>query len=294
MAGASRACSGRTVRSNSAKGAPSIEPFVVVDGKLVGWAEVEATQSLQDGYLPIPSVHWTHPGFALDITAFASQDGEAAHLHGLYTLTNSGTSARDYVFVLAVRPFQVNPPSQFLNTVGGISRLDALGVREGFVTRGGVPLLRMSQKPAVSFASTFDRGEVASRLSALDWSKACVTCLDTGLKLPSFEKDQVEDVTGLASGAMLFGVRLQPGESRSFDWRSLLHGTERSPTPPPGDAQAVRSRVAAEWHEQAGSRADQGAGTGQAGGRYLAHLARPHAGQPHRSTPAAGNAFVCA
>ena len=26
---------------------------------------------------------------------------------------------RDYVFVLAVRPFQVNPPSQFLNTVGG-------------------------------------------------------------------------------------------------------------------------------------------------------------------------------
>lgn len=233
-----------------AKGAPSIEPFVVVDGKLLGWADVAATQSLQDGYLPIPSVRWTHPGFALDISAFASQDSDAARLHGVYTLSNTGKKARDYVFVLAVRPFQVNPPSQFLNTVGGVSRIEALGVREGFVTRGGKQLLRMSQKPAVSFASTFERGEVVARLSALDWSKACPTCLDTGLKLPHFESDQVRDVTGLASGAMLFGVRLQPGESRSFDWRSLLHGNETSPPAAPEPAQAVQERVAAQWRDK--------------------------------------------
>ncbi|RZA19237.1 MAG: discoidin domain-containing protein [Lysobacteraceae bacterium] len=233
-----------------AKGAPSIEPFVVVDGKLVGWSDVDATQSLQDGYLPIPSVHWAHRDFALDITAFASQDDEAARLHGVYTLTNTGTQPRDYVFVLTLRPFQVNPPSQFLNTVGGVSRIDALRVREGVVSRGGAPLLRASQKPALSFAGSFDRGEVVSRLAALDWSKACVTCLDSGLGLPSFGTDRVEDTTGLASGAMLFGVRLQAGESRSFDWRSLLHGTEASPPRPPGDAQAVRSRVALEWRNK--------------------------------------------
>ena len=233
-----------------AKGAPSIEPFVVVDGQLVGWADVDTTQSLQDGYLPIPSVRWTHPGFALDVTAFASQDGEAAHLHGMYTLTNTGSQPRDYVFVLAVRPFQVNPPSQFLNTVGGVSRIDALTVRDGFITRGGAQLLHMSQKPAVSFASTFDRGEVASRLSALEWSKACVTCPDTGLKLSSLGPDTVDDATGLASGAMLFGVRLQPGESRSFDWRSLLYGREALPPAPPVKATIVREQVAEAWRDK--------------------------------------------
>ncbi|RZA14957.1 MAG: discoidin domain-containing protein, partial [Lysobacteraceae bacterium] len=233
-----------------AKGAPSVEPFVVVDGKLVGWSDVQATQSLQDGYLPIPGVHWAHPGFALDITAFASRDGDAAQLHGIYTLTNTGSRPRDYVFVLAVRPFQVNPPSQFLNTVGGVSRIDALGVREGVITRGGVPLLRASQKPAVSFASTFDGGGVVARLSSMDWSKACAGCAGAGLGLPPFGKDSVEDSTGLASGAMLFGVRLQPGESRSFDWRSLLDGTAAPVPAPPEDARAVRSRVADEWRDK--------------------------------------------
>lgn len=231
-----------------AKGAPSIEPFVVVHGRLAGWADVEGTQSLQDGYLPIPSVHWSHPEFALDITAFASQDGDAAHLHGVYRLTNTGTTPRDYVLVLAIRPFQVNPPSQFLNTVGGVSRIDSLGMREGFVTQGRKLLLHSSQKPAVSFAGSFDGGEVVSRLQATDWSKACVTCLDAGLGLATFGADTVEDVSGLASGAMLFGVRLQAGESRSFDWRSLLYGTEASPSPPSVDVDVVRAQVATQWH----------------------------------------------
>ena len=231
-----------------ARGAPSIEPSVVVDGKLIGWADVKAAQSLQDDYLPIPSVHWSHPGFALDITAFASQEDGTAHLHGVYRLSNTGKTPRDYVLVLAVRPFQVNPPSQFLNTVGGVSRIDSLSVREGSVVGKDRLLLRTSQKPAVSFATNFDSGEVVSRLASIDWSKACTTCIDSGLGLAAFGTDTVQDATGLASGAMLFGVRLQPGESRSFDWRSLLYGSERTPPAPPADVDVLRGRVAAQWH----------------------------------------------
>ncbi len=232
-----------------AKGAPSVEPFVVVDGKLVGWADVEASQSLQDGYLPIPGVHWAHRDFALDITAFASKEGDAAHLHGVYRLSNTGKVARDYVLALAIRPLQVNPPSQFLNTVGGVSRIDALSVREGSVVAGNRLLLRASQKPPQSFATTFDGGEVASRLAAADWSTLCVACVDSGLGM-HFGVDSVEDSNGLASGAMLFAIRLEPGESRSFDWRSLLQGEEASPPLPPQEAAAVQAQVAQAWRDK--------------------------------------------
>ena len=232
-----------------AKGAPSVEPFVVVDGKLVGWAEVEASQSLLDGYLPIPVVHWAHRDFALDITAFASQAGDAAHLHGVYRLSNTGKVARDYVLALAIRPMQVNPPSQFLNTVGGVSRIDALRVREGSVVAGNRLLLRVSQKPQQSFATAFDGGEVASRLAAADWSGLCVACADTGFGM-RFGADSAEDANGLASGAMLFAVRLQPGESRTYDWRSLLQGEEASPPPPPMEAAALQAQVAQAWRDK--------------------------------------------
>lgn len=234
-----------------AKGAPSVEPFVVVDGKLVGWADVQATQSLQDGYLPIPSVHWQHRDFGLDITAFASATSDSAHLHGVYRLTNTGDAPRDYVLVLAIRPLQVNPPSQFLNTAGGVSRIDALSVREGAVVSGNKLLLQASQRPAQSFATHFDGGEVVSRLAAADWSRLCVPCADGGLGV-HLGADTVEDGTGLASGAMLFGIRLQPGETRSIDWRSLLYGQETALPMPPMDAAAVQEQVAQIWRGKLG------------------------------------------
>jgi len=38
------------------KGGFSLEPFLLLDGRLVSWADVSATQSLRDGYLPLPSI----------------------------------------------------------------------------------------------------------------------------------------------------------------------------------------------------------------------------------------------
>ncbi len=49
----------------------SIEPFVWLDGRLITWADVTADQFLLEGYLPIPTVRWTHRSFTLEITAFA-------------------------------------------------------------------------------------------------------------------------------------------------------------------------------------------------------------------------------
>lgn len=223
------------------RGAPAIEPFVVSDGKLLTWADVQVTQSLQDGYLPIPSAHWTHPQFRLDVTAFASGQGKAGWLHGLYTLTNNSERPRDYVLVLALRPLQVNPPRQFLSTVGGISTVREAVARESMIIADGRSV-QMAQKSHVGIASTFDQGGIVERLRALEWSKP-----DTSARAGF--SDTASDPQGLASAALLYPVRLQPGESRSFDWRSLLYGASAMPLPLQ-DAAQLRAQVADVWRDK--------------------------------------------
>ena len=224
------------------KGAPAIEPFVVSDGRLQGWADVTITQSLQDGYLPIPSVHWAHPHFGLDITAFASGQDAAAQLHGVYRLTNPSKTARDYVLVLALRPLQVNPPRQMLSVIGGVSPIHDITAREGTLVADG-RVVQMAQKSQAGVAVTFDQGGIVERLRAMDWSKPA-TGMATGLA------DTASDPQGRASAALLYPLRLQPGESRSIDWRSLLYGKQAQPTPPPVDAAQLQAQVAQAWRDK--------------------------------------------
>ncbi|MBA2771653.1 MAG: discoidin domain-containing protein, partial [Sphingomonas sp.] len=96
----------------------SIEPFVRVGERLVTWADVAVTQSLKDGYLPMPAVRWQAPGWALHVSSFAAADG---NLIARYELENLSSQAKSLDLVLAVRPLQVNPPQQFLNITGGVS-----------------------------------------------------------------------------------------------------------------------------------------------------------------------------
>src|SRR5690606_37207658 len=92
----------------------------------ITWADVKVTQRLQDGYLPIPTVHWQADGLQLDTTAFASGTPDHARLIVQYRLCNARAHARALTLALLVRPFQVNPPTQFLNTPGGISPIRSL------------------------------------------------------------------------------------------------------------------------------------------------------------------------
>ncbi|MBP6749285.1 MAG: discoidin domain-containing protein, partial [Xanthomonadaceae bacterium] len=184
-----------------AKAGFSIEPFVRVDDALLTWADVAAKQSLQDGYLPIPSVEWTHADARLRTTAFVDQDasGKRTSIVARYALRNPGATARDYTLTLAVQPFQVNPPSQFLNTTGGISKIASLAFDEdGTVRVNGRVRAHPSQAPDASFATAFDAGMASAHLAAksLPTSRAA------------------EDASGLVSGALLYRWRLAPGETR--------------------------------------------------------------------------------
>jgi hypothetical protein len=194
-----------------AKGGISIEPFVQVDGHWVGWADVQLAQSLQDGYLPIPTVTWKHADFALSTTAFAAGRPGDSRVVARHRLTNTGATPRDYVLALALQPWQVNPPSQFLNTTGGFSPINAISVHDGVARVNGRDSVRFTP-PEAALASRFDAGLIRERLEAMDAG------------IHDGEAHVAGEVDGLASAAVLYRITLAPGESRDVDWAAPLEG----------------------------------------------------------------------
>ena len=81
------------------------------------------------------------------MTGFVQGSPDKAQLVGRYTLHNPDKVAHDYTLALAVRPWQVNPPRQFLNTVGGVSRIDTLEFEPGQVEVNGKPRVYPVQAP---------------------------------------------------------------------------------------------------------------------------------------------------
>ena len=230
-----------------AKGGISVEPFVQVDGRWIGWADVVSTQSLQDGYLPIPTVAWKHADFALTTTAFAAGKPGDSRVVARHRLTNTGKVPREYVLALAVQPWQVNPPSQFLNTTGGFSPIRDIALRDGVASVNGRPSVRFTP-PDAALASRFDEGLVRERLASME------TYMDGASAQISGESN------GLASAAVLYRITLGAGESRDIDWVAPLEGA----LPARIDAARDQQATASMWRTKLGEMKLQVPAEGQA------------------------------
>jgi hypothetical protein len=109
------------------KGGFSIEPFLHVGGKRLTWADVTISHSLIDGDLPIPSVTWTVADRRLSpspVTMTLTAAVSASSMLQLRYRIEGDTRLE-----LQVRPYQVNPSTQFLNAVGGLTTIDEQLVR---------------------------------------------------------------------------------------------------------------------------------------------------------------------
>ena len=106
-------------------GAPSIDAFVSIDGE-PNWAPSTTAVALVGGDLPLPQVTRRHGPITLSIEALTQGQGGATHQVVLYTLHNTDRRAHRVDLDLALRPFQVNPPAQFLNITGGFSPIRAI------------------------------------------------------------------------------------------------------------------------------------------------------------------------
>ena len=184
-------------------GGPSLEPALrLQDGRLVTWAQVERSHSLRGGHLPLPQVHWRHPEVQLDIEAGADREGAAPGRMSLlasYRVRNLSPQRQRLSLLLTLRPWQVNPPQQFLNLRGGLSPLPTLHW-DGLTLR--YPAATTPPATAEVFALP-----LPSSVHALP--------LDAGSSLR----------------ALLAAPAWQPGPREQQDLRSLLEGHGPKPTP---------------------------------------------------------------
>jgi hypothetical protein len=209
------------------QGAFSIEPFLWIDGELVSWAGVQESQTLADGYLPIPSVTWRRGDLSLDITAVASQSG----LWARYLVRNRGRDAKRLRLFLALRPFQVNPPTQFLNDPGGVSSIRDIAWDGHAATVNGkrtvIPQLIPQSAPTFG-ATTFDGGEISEHLRQG--------------KIPAASR--ASDPFGYASGAFAWDLDVPVNGEGRVDVLVPFHGEAG------GTFDTALSAAVRDWHER--------------------------------------------
>lgn len=197
----------------------SIEPFLYSDGSLLSWSSVQTIPELEDGYLPIPSVRWQHDKLALKVTAVASGSPGKSALHVRYRVENRTQFFKDVTLFIALRPFQVLPPWQNLNLVGGVSSIDDLSFLDRSVVLNGKESILTQTPPERFGASTFDEGMVTDFLA-------------NGHVPP---QTRVIDPSGYASGALMYNLRLDANASADVYLTVPFHDSEHTDLHPPSD-----------------------------------------------------------
>jgi hypothetical protein len=144
----------------------TVEPFVVERGKVVTWADVKARPFLVDDDLPMPGVQWDAPHWSLRITTFATGTPEDVQLVARYDIENLTDHPLTLTLALAARPFQVNPPAQFLNTAGGAAPIRDLAWDGAALTVNGTRHVYPLAPPARVGLRPFDAGPLVPWLAA--------------------------------------------------------------------------------------------------------------------------------
>ena len=172
----------------------SLEPMLLVGGRLFTWADVEAKQSLADRWIPVPTSAWEGRDWRLCISAETTESGT---LRVRYRLENRSQSVMPVRLFVLLRPFQVTPPWQSFRDVGGVSRIRQLAWDARTLRVDDRSWITPTTAPSGFGAVTFDEGPLAAGLAAG--------------ALPA--RSDAQDAFGFASGAFEFAFSIEPQQS---------------------------------------------------------------------------------
>jgi len=210
----------------------SIEPFVFCNGEFLNWNKVTTTQSLAKDYLPIPTVRRQHADLQLNITAFAAGAPDSSLLFTHYVLKDHGKKILRGNLYLAIRPFQVNPPWQFLNWPGGTAQIKTIRRENNTVVVNDKKKILLLN-PCDNFgALAFDEGDITEYI-ARDALPAAAN---------------LSDHFGYASGALQYGFVLSPGQEKPVTLAIPFHENYSLKLPATHEAvMKVRREVGKFW-----------------------------------------------
>jgi hypothetical protein len=218
------------------RGSFSVEPFLVVDGRLVTWNDVRREVSLDAEALPIPTVRWRGAQVDLEVTAFAVGEASAPKLYARYRLVNHSGRSRQVGFALAVRPFQVNPPVQFLGSPGGPTPINSLRLEGRDVIVNGERCVSSLTRNSKFCAEPFDEQDIVEDLARGT--------------LPATAA--VSDPQRHASGALLYALALAPRGSAEVDIRVTRGAAAAATGGAPAELAQALKQCQAHWRARLG------------------------------------------
>ncbi len=177
----------------------SIEPFLYINNKFITWNDIEITQGLEKEYLPIPSVKWNLENIEFETKIFADGNPNESVLYISYNIKNKSDHTQSGNLYLAIRPFQVNPPWQFLNWPGGTAKINNINSSNNKIIIDDKVIYTLS-KPEDFGAIEFDEGIITEFLSKD--------------KLP--QNKNVKCHFGYAEGALKYSFNLKPNDEKKF------------------------------------------------------------------------------
>ena len=215
-------------------GVGALEPLLIVDNNVLSWADVTATHTLRDGDLPMPSVTWRAGDFALEIAAFGDGTPDASQALARYSVRNLSKRERRVTLALGWRPFQANPPTQFLANPGGASAIDELAWDGRALSVNGARRLIPLVAPATVRVEPLANGPVG------EWAAEAGAAASTPAR--------VVDPAGFASAVLSYPLRLRPGERREIIVALPVRGAPALPTA--ADFATAEARAAVHWRDR--------------------------------------------
>jgi hypothetical protein len=201
----------------------TIEPFIEQDGRLLTWADSTITQSLLNDYIPIPTVTREAGDLKLEITAAACGPSDAGDLLIRYRLTNTSVKQAAGKLILAARPMQVNPPTQWLNLPGGAASIASLRWDESILhVNEGQKLAR-----SVVFPSDPSSRGLAGAEDGDGISHGAFRTVKQGF-------NSLSDANQSATARIAYDFELEPAQSREW-WVSTPITAGKKPSKSPAE-----------------------------------------------------------
>lgn len=191
----------------------SIMPFLYLDNKLITREDATVTLSLENEYLPLPSVKWDYKDITMQIKLFAyGKPGESSG-YAWYNITNNRKKTVPGKLFLAIRPFQIYPPWWPCQDRGGFTTVYNIQYENHTVEVNQehkiYPLIKpvdFGAQPGLIHVDNLPEGDI-------------VNVIQRGVLPPNKDLAQCADwdpVDWDASGALEYSYTLKPGESKDY------------------------------------------------------------------------------